>query len=347
MTSAAPHVLTFVVPDAARSIRFDVFLSRLATTPDIDPHVVACLADFSRARLQQLISDGDVTLDGRPVRPSAKLRGRETVTVTVPAPAPSVLAPHPMSLEILYEDQDMLVLNKAAGVLVHPGAGRPEPTLVHGLLAHCGDLSGIGGVLRPGIVHRLDAGTSGLLVVAKNDAAHVGLARQFAARTVHKRYVAVVYGVPEPAEFTIDTWYARHPTQRRRFTSRVAAPPPGSPARAGVRRARTTYRVLGSGGGLSVVDILLGTGRTHQIRVHFSDRGHPLVGDSLYAGRQFQRISDPHLRGLAQKWEHQALHAAALGLSHPRTGAPLSFYAPPPQMLVDLYEALTYPPAKA
>ena len=341
MNSSPPNVLTIIVPEAAQGLRLDVFLSRIASSPDADPAWSLQLREISRSRLQQLIGAGDVRLAGQVVRPSSKLKAGQSITLQVPAPVASGLTPMAMNLDIVYEDNDLLVLNKAAGVVVHPGAGHPTATLVHGLLAHCRDLSGIGGVMRPGIVHRLDAGTSGLMVVAKHDAAHTALARQFAARTVTKRYIAAVFGTPQPREATIDTWYARHPTHRRRFTSRVAAPASGTMS-AGVRRALTTYRVLCEGLSLAVVDILLGTGRTHQIRVHLSDRGHPLVGDPLYGGQQFQRIADPRAKELAQAWENQALHAACLALAHPTTGAPMTFYAPPPRLLVDLYELLTH-----
>ncbi len=346
MKSSPPHTLTIIVPDAAAGLRLDIFLSRIASGASADPAWAAQLRDMSRSRLQQLIGAGDVQLAGLAARPATKLKAGQTITLRVPPPVASALAPTPMNLDIVYEDADMLVLNKAAGVVVHPGAGHPTATLVHGLLAHCHDLSGIGGVMRPGIVHRLDAGTSGLLVVAKHDAAHLHLARQFAARTITKRYIAAVFGVPAPREATIDTWYARHPTHRRRFTSRVATPASGTMP-AGVRRALTTYRVLCAGFGLCIVDILLGTGRTHQIRVHMSDRGHPLVGDPLYGGQQFARISAPHIRQLAQAWENQALHAASLTFAHPATGAPMSFYAPPPRLLVDLYKSLAHPLANA
>ena len=342
MIAAPPNLLTIIVPDAAHGQRLDVFLSRIASDADADATWQAVLRDLSRSRLQQLIGTEDVRLAGLPARPSSKLKAGQTITLQVPAAVPSALVPMPMDLDVVYEDSDLLVLNKAAGIVVHPGAGHPTATLVHGLLAHCRDLSGIGGVMRPGIVHRLDAGTSGLLVVAKHDVAHVALARQFAARTVTKRYIAAVFGLPAPREATIDTWYARHPTHRRRFTSKVTAPTSGTMS-AGVRRALTTYRVLCEGFGLAVIDILLGTGRTHQIRVHMSDRGHPLVGDTLYGGQQYQRISATHIRDLAQAWENQALHAASLTFVHPTTLAPMSFYAPPPRLLVNLYEALAHP----
>ena len=235
-----------------------------------------------------------------------------------------------MALDVLYEDEDMLALNKPAGLSVHPGAGRSQGTLVNALLAHCRDLSGIGGVLRPGIVHRLDRETSGVLVVAKNDAAHLGLARQFARREVDKRYVAFVVGEPELGQGTCDTLFGRHPTQRKRFSGRV---------RRG-KRAVTRYQVVRSAGGAAELEVRLETGRTHQIRVHLAELGHPILGDRLYGGRRLGRIRDDGLRALAAGLSRQALHAFRLSLHHPRTGEPLVFEAPLAVELVALRQRL-------
>jgi 23S rRNA pseudouridine1911/1915/1917 synthase len=278
---------------------------------------------LSRARLQALIAEGHVTLDGRRGKASAKLVGGEQIVVEVPEAVALDVAPEPMSLDVLFEDGDIVVVNKPAGLSVHPGAGRTGGTLVSGLLAHCKDLSGIGGVLRPGIVHRLDAGTSGVLVVAKNDKAHEALATQFKERTIEKRYLAFVLGTPSPKERTLRTMYGRHPTRRQRFSSKVTRG----------KQAVTSYRVTHTGGGLSELDVLLGTGRTHQIRVHLADVGHPIVGDATYGGRALARIKDPELLGLCQALGHQALHAVRLSLRHPKTGESLTFVATPPPEL--------------
>lgn len=298
-----------MVPETARGVRLDVFLKDRA------------LAGLSRARLQQLIEIEAILLDGRATRPALKLKGGEEVLVRVPEPTPMHLAPAPLSLDVLYEDSHVIGLCKPAGLVVHPGAGtHDEPTLVHGLLAHCGDLSGIGGVQRPGVVHRLDCGTSGVMIVAKHDQAHQGLAAQFSGRTATKRYVALVLGAPAQPQATLDTLYGRHPVHRQRFSSRVGAG----------KRAVTRYRVLGSAFGLAALDVLLGTGRTHQIRVHLADLGHPVLGDPMYGGRQSARVTEPGLRAMAAALRHQALHAARLELTHPMTGAPLVLQAPPP-----------------
>jgi 23S rRNA pseudouridine1911/1915/1917 synthase len=218
------------------------------------------------------------------------------------------------------------VINKQSDIVVHPGAGHPTGTLVHGLLHHCKDLSGIGGELRPGIVHRLDRGTSGCLVVAKNDFAHEHLARQFAEREVHKNYLALVMGEPLRKKTRIETLYGRHPKERKKFSSKVTKG----------KNAITRYEVLDTQHGISLVSILLETGRTHQIRVHFTDMNHPLLGDPLYGGRQWSRIKATDLRHLAQEMEHQALHAWKLGFSHPRTEEDIAVEASLPEPMRSL-----------
>ena len=286
---------------------------------------------ISRARLQALVAEGRVTIDGRPVeRNSLVLCGGETIVISIPAPVPITLAPESMPLDILYEDGDLIALAKPAGLTVHPGAGRQTGTLASGLLAHCRDLSGIGGALRPGIVHRLDRGTSGVLVVAKHDRAHQGLAAQFASRTVTKRYVAFVLGTPVKKTATLDTLYGRHPTERKRFSSKVKSG----------KRAVTTYTVVASGGGITRLDVLLGTGRTHQIRVHLADLGHPVVGDATYGGTRLDRVRDKDVRAAALALGRQALHAAELEVVHPCTGARMHFVAPLPDDLARLWRAM-------
>ncbi|MBI5510749.1 MAG: RluA family pseudouridine synthase [Deltaproteobacteria bacterium] len=306
-------------PADATGVRLDRFLAARAAVAAPD----SALFGVSRARLQRLIVDGLVTVAGAKVRPSYKLRPGEQVRVSVPAPEPLDLTPEPMPLSILYEDEHLIAVDKPAGLSVHPGAGRKTGTLVHALLAHCKDLSGIGGKERPGIVHRLDKDTSGVVVVAKHDRAHRLLAAQFALRQVKKTYVAFVFGVPLPKAATIETVIGRHPSDRKRFTTKV---------RRG-RSAVTHYQVVASKGGISRVLIDLGTGRTHQIRVHFSERGHPVVGDPVYGGRQWRRVTDPALRKVAERLNRQALHALSLGINHPISGVPLLFEAPLPAEL--------------
>jgi 23S rRNA pseudouridine1911/1915/1917 synthase len=218
-----------------------------------------------------------------------------------------------MPLEILFEDDDLLVLNKPAGVVMHPGAGHQQHTLVNALLAHCKNLSAIGGKERPGIVHRLDKETSGALVVAKNDLTHRELSKQFAARTMGKIYLALVAGTPRKTVGVIDKAIERHPVHRQRM----------SIARRQGRSAKTDYRVLRSNGDVSLVECTLHSGRTHQIRVHLHDLGHPVVGDKLYAGKRGGNFS------------RQMLHAWKLSFSHPRTGEAVSFTAPIPPDFAD------------
>jgi 23S rRNA pseudouridine1911/1915/1917 synthase len=316
-TPPVPDEVTIQAAAEAAGQRLDRYLASLDAADD-DEGLVGSL---SRARIQKLISAGDVTVDGTTRRPAHRLRGGESIGVRVPPPEPLDLVPEPMDLDVLYEDVHLIAVAKPAGLVVHPGAGHRAGTLVHGLLAHCNDLSGIGGVERPGIVHRLDRGTSGIVVVAKTDQAHVGLAAAFSQRQVDKQYRAFVLGEPTAPRATIDTCYARHPTQRVKFTSQA---PTG-------KRAVTDYEVVAAHGGISELKIRLHTGRTHQIRVHLSDLGHPVVGDPLYGGRQWRRI-EAWLRPAAQALDHQALHAERVRLAHPVTGKLLELEAalPPP-----------------
>jgi 23S rRNA pseudouridine1911/1915/1917 synthase len=252
-----------------------------------------------------------VTLNGRPARPSAKLRLGDAVAIEEPPARPAEAGPEAIALEVLFEDEDLIVLNKAAGIVVHPAAGNWSGTIVNALLHHCRTLSGIGGIQRPGIVHRLDRETSGCLVAAKNDAAHHALTRQFAGREVTKIYLALAVGKFARASGTIDAAIGRHPVQRKKMTV--------LPAGSG-RAASTTYRVLGPCAGGTLVECTLHTGRTHQIRVHLKHLGHPLLGDGVYGQRA--------------GFSRQMLHAWKLGFAHPRSGERMSFQAPiPPDFL--------------
>ena len=274
----------------------------------LDRYLSMQLADFSRARLQNLIRGNFVTLNDKTSRPRDLVRAGDIVRINEPAIEKIAARPEKIALDVLFEDVDLVVINKPAGLVVHPGAGHQEHTLVNALLHHCKNLSGIGGKERPGIVHRLDKETSGCLVVAKNDAAHQTLSGQFADRTVEKIYLAIVAGTPRKSAGVIDAAIARHPVHRHKM----------SVARSRGRSAKTDYRVLKSGGGISLVECVLHSGRTHQIRVHFQHIGHPVLGDKVYAAKT------------AKDFPRQMLHAARLGFLHPRTGDWKTFTAPRP-----------------
>jgi 23S rRNA pseudouridine1911/1915/1917 synthase len=290
----------------------------------LDRFVQARAPDLARTRIQALIVAGRVLVDGRSRKASHRLRAGEAVSVEVPPPVPLALAPEPIPLEVVYEDEALLVVNRPSGLVVHPGAGHATGTLVHALLWHTGGrLSGIGGTRRPGIVHRLDRGTSGLLAVAKSDAAHAALARQLKARTVERRYLALVHGRVPAAEGVIETAIGRDPRSRLRMAVR----PPGAG-----RLAVTRYRVLErfrAPAPLSWLAVHLGTGRTHQIRVHLAHLGFPVVGDRIYRRRTVGPL-DPALAAGVASLGGQALHASVLGFAHPLTGAWLRFEAPLP-----------------
>jgi 23S rRNA pseudouridine1911/1915/1917 synthase len=321
---SASEELRIAVPAEAAGLRLDRFVTDYLAEQDDQTLVL------SRSRVQKLIAAEQLLLDGRAARSGVKLEGGEWLTVRVPEPETLDLVPEQMALEVLFEDSDVIAVNKPAGLVVHPGAGIDSGTLVHGLLAHCKDLSGIGGARRPGIVHRLDRGTSGVIIAAKNDRAHEGLSLAFAERRIAKRYAAFTIGVPKPERDTIDTPYGRHPTDRKRFSSRVESE----------RRAVTSYEIVHAAGGLARLAVVLGTGRTHQIRVHLADRGHPLAGDVLYGVEQLPKIIVPPVRKVVEGLMRQALHAASLELAHPVSGAPLKLEAPLPPDLAALEEAM-------
>jgi 23S rRNA pseudouridine1911/1915/1917 synthase len=260
-----------------------------------------------------LIRDGFVNVNGKKPRPRDAVHTGDVVEVREPEIEKSDAQPEAMPLEILFEDDDLLVLNKPAGLVMHPGAGHQTHTLVNALLAHCKNLSAIGGKERPGIVHRLDKETSGALVIAKNDTTHRDLSKQFAARTMGKIYLALVAGTPRKGAGVIDKAIERHPVHRQRM----------SIARRQGRSAKTDYRVLSSSGDVSLVECILHSGRTHQIRVHLHDLGHPVLGDKLYAGKR------------AGNFLRQMLHAWKLSFRHPRTSEALSFTAPIPPDFAD------------
>lgn len=288
----------------------------------LDAFLATVEPELTRSRLKALIGLGAATLDGRPAKASKLLKGGEAVSLSIEAPRPAAPQAEAMELSVLYEDAELIAVNKPAGMVVHPGAGNPTGTLVNALLHHCRDLPGIGGEVRPGIVHRLDKETSGCIVVAKTEGALRGLQAQFKGRRARKVYLALVHGAP-PARGRLETLHGRHPTDRLRFTSKVAAG----------RTAITEWQVEEQLAGAALVRIALHTGRTHQIRVHFSESGHPLLSDELYGARRREaRLpEDAPARKAAQALGRQALHALRLEIAHPGTGAPLALEAPLPE----------------
>jgi 23S rRNA pseudouridine1911/1915/1917 synthase len=294
-TSEAPIMFKLIVPKEHARMRLDLFMAK-------------SLPEFSRSRIQQLIRAGLVRLnDATPVSHQL-VRAGDEVELTQPPPEKIEITPEAIPLKILYEDDDLIVINKPAGLTVHPGAGHRENTVVNALLHHCPTLSGIGGKERPGIVHRLDKETSGCLVAAKNDVAHRELSKQFTARTVEKIYLALVAGKLRKETGVIENKIGRHPVHRQRMS---VSSPRG-------RAAKTEYRVLHSSEQASLVECKLHSGRTHQIRVHLHHLGNPVLGDKIYAPR------------LAKDFPRQMLHAWKLGFRHPRTGEWKNFEAPLP-----------------
>ena len=274
----------------------------------LDQFMAKRLPEFSRSRLQQLIRDGFVRLNDSTSRPRQIVRGGDKIELTEPPLEKIEMLPEPIPLEILFEDDDLIVINKPPGLVVHPGAGHREHTLVNALLNHCATLSGIGGKERPGIVHRLDKETSGCLVVAKNDVAHWELSKQFAARTVEKIYLALVAGKLRKPAGAIEEKIGRHPVHRKQMSATTLRG----------RVAKTEYRVVRSSDRATLIECRLHSGRTHQIRVHLHHLGHAVLGDKIYAPR------------LAKDFPRQMLHAWKLGFRHPRTQEWKSFEAPVP-----------------
>jgi len=308
---AAGSVLVFTVPEGAAG-RLDAWLAAQAS-------------GLSRARIQALIREGRVTFAGGPIKANAPVKAGQVFVIDVPAPLPAVPQPQAIPLDILYEDGDLLVLNKPAGLVVHPAPGHADGTLVNALLHHCRDLGGVGGVERPGIVHRLDKETSGLLVVAKNDAAMAGLVRLFQNGGITKEYEALVHGAPPRESGTVSGLIGRHPVDRKRMAV----------VRANGRQAVTHYTLeRRMGKGVSWVRCRIETGRTHQIRVHMQALGCPLVGDALYGRPAADRC-------LPQPPQRQMLHAAHLSFAHPVSGVALDFRAPPPDDFMCVAESLS------
>ena len=305
---------SFTVEKSLPSERLDTFLRRKFPA-------------VSRVTLKRLIEEGHVRLNGRPVKPTHAPRAGEAIEIRWPEPRAAAAEPEEIPLDILFEDRSLLVLNKPAGLVVHPAAGHEEHTLVNALLHHCsGELSGIGGVARPGIVHRLDKETSGCLVIAKNDETHAALSAQFAERQVKKIYHAIVCGEPARDSGEIRAAIARHPSHRKRMAVRDDD---------SGRAAHTSWRVLERLNVAALVEARLHTGRTHQIRVHFQFLGHPLAGDATYGARQNQKLKE--LTGYEAP--RVMLHARELSFVHPQKGRAMSFDAPPPE---DFRKALSF-----
>jgi len=294
----------------------------------LDQFLADRLEPLTRSQVRRLIDEGHVRVNGDAVaKAGARLRAGDAIEVTLPAPRPARAEPQAMELVVLHEDADIVVIDKPAGLVVHPAPGHPDRTLVNALLARCPDLRGVGGEMRPGIVHRLDKDTSGVMVASKHDAAHARLAAHFKAKVARREYLAVVAPPMETRRGTFSTLHGRHPVHRKRFSSTVAR---GKPA---VTHWQVEERLAGSA---DLVRCRLETGRTHQIRVHFADAGHPILGDRTYG----RRPGSARLAELSAALGRQALHAAVLELEHPTTGARLRFEAPLPADMQALLAAL-------
>jgi len=309
---------TFTVEKGAHGRRLDVFLAE---------H----LPEQSRAQIQRYIREGYIVLNAVHTKAGTPVKAGDLITGHLPAPRVSEVLPEELTIPFIYEDGDIVVVDKPAGMVVHPAGRVQSGTVVNALLFHVRDLQGVGGVLRPGIVHRLDKGTSGVMVVAKNDRAHEALVSQFKGREVQKIYLALVYGKVEGAEGTITAPMGRHPIDRKRFSLRTRQP----------KEALTEWRVKERFEGITFVQVSPRTGRTHQIRVHMASRGHPLVGDPLYTKkRRFTQIEDPVLRGRIEALGRQALHASRIAFRHPATGKTVEFTAPLPADMEAVLEVL-------
>ncbi|HEY0139582.1 MAG TPA: RluA family pseudouridine synthase [Thermoanaerobaculia bacterium] len=284
----------------------------------------------SRSFLSRLVDDGHVSVDTRlAAKPSQRVAAGQKIALVLPDPEPAAAVSQDLPLTILYEDHDVVVLDKPAGLVVHPAAGHRDGTLVNALLFHLDDLSGVGGELRPGIVHRLDKDTSGVMVVAKHDLAHRKLTSAWNSDAVRKEYFALVYGTPDPERGLIDAPIARDPRDRKKMA-----------VVDGGRRAVTAYEVVERFRGTSLVRCRLHTGRTHQIRVHLKHRGHPLVGDPVYTGAQWRGIPDKRIQRALAQFPRQALHAARIAFPHPSSGESMSFEAPLPADFAGLLATL-------
>ena len=313
----------------------DVTIAASEAGERLDRVLAARLGQLSRSRLKSLIEQGRVRLAGATIEePSYRVKPGQIFAIIVPEPVAALPAAQRLPLDILYEDPDLIVLAKPPGMAVHPGPGTPDRTLVNALIAHCGEsLSGIGGVRRPGIVHRLDKDTSGLLVAAKTDLAHHGLAADFARHDIERAYLAVVWGIPAPRSGEIEGAIGRHPTNRKKMAI----------VSRGGKAALTRYKVVRPLGlGASLVECRLATGRTHQIRVHLTALGHPVIGDPVYGKATPARLAmlSPAQQLAARSLPRQALHAYRLGFRHPRSGEPMRWESDLPADIQSLIASL-------
>ena len=312
--SAAPGRRETLTAESGPPARLDVWLARRL--------------DLSRTQAARLVEQGRVLVDGRPVRKSAPVEAGQRIEVEIPPPEPLELAPEDIPIAVVYEDEALLVVDKPAGLVVHPAPGHRRGTLVNALLHHVSDLAGIGGRLRPGIVHRLDRDTSGLMVVAKHDTAHQALSRELAARQVQRTYLAAAWGHLRESPATVDAPIGRDPRHRQRMG-----------VVEGGRRAVTRLRVRERWAAAELLEVRLETGRTHQIRVHLGHLGHPVVGDTVYGAGWERGMGGPARRWageLARRSARQFLHAASLAFTHPVRGTPMSFRSPLPADLAEL-----------
>lgn len=323
-------------PTTAQDERHDFVAEAAEAGQRLDRVLSARLPQLSRSRIKGLIEGGFLSSNGQGLRaPSTKVKAGQRLSLIVPAAEEAEPEGQALPLDVVYEDEHLIVVDKAAGMVVHPAPGNPDRTLVNALIAHCGtSLTGVGGVRRPGIVHRLDKDTSGLMVAAKTEPVHRGLVEQFAARTIERAYDCLVWGRPQPTEGEISGNIGRSPRNRKKMAV----------LKRGGRPAVTRYKVLTSfaEGAVSLVECRLLTGRTHQIRVHMTARGFPLLGDPVYGGRGRQRaarLSEP-AASTVTAFDRQALHAKLLGFHHPATGKRLSFKSPLPLDMKGLTETL-------
>jgi 23S rRNA pseudouridine1911/1915/1917 synthase len=304
----------------------------------VDQFIVEELPSFSRTKIAKLVKEGALLINGKAVTDnSKKVTSGDEIELLVPEAVATDIKPQKIPLDIVYEDDDLLVINKPIGMVVHPGAGNPDGTLVNALLHHCkGNLSGINGELRPGIVHRIDKDTSGLLVVAKNDMAHNNLAKQFEEHSIQRTYLAFVWGMMKPIHGRIETFIGRSKYNRQKMSADVASG----------KDAITNYKTLEIFKGknipdISLIECKLETGRTHQIRVHLAHKKNPILGDQMYGSKMRKiRDIDPALQHIIEKINFQALHAQSLGFIHPTTGEELFFTTELPQDLLNLQKVL-------
>jgi 23S rRNA pseudouridine1911/1915/1917 synthase len=318
--------------------RFQVGLPSAGSRLDL--FLATACSDLSRSRIQKLIEEGAARLRGQAVKRSHVVRAGDTVELAVPEPEPVAIRPEAIPLSVLYEDEDLLAIDKPPGLVVHPSPGHASGTLVNALLHHVRDFGGVGGELRPGIVHRLDRDTSGVLLVAKTDRAHAALSRQMKRRSMRKEYLALAAGVPKVRKGEVSFAIGRDPNDRKKMKAFRASPEPP----AGAREARTLYEIEREWFplGLTLLRCRLVTGRTHQIRVHLAAAGLPVIGDPVYGRPRHERVKDAALRQVLQDFPRQALHAERIAFRHPATNEPVEIVAPLPgdlRLLIDRIDA--------